>query len=667
MPTENTEYDNGTLVGHFKCVSEELGKSHCSSSDAMAVYRHECSDGGYYYDAYCWSCHTRLSPEELMQTSLGESFQASSDNLEYLKSSAKTCTKREPIQKSELAPLYANTTDHVNNYRGIRDEIYNFFGYRFQLNSEGKPTAVYFPETFYDSVEDKIKMNGYKKRILPKKFGTPLGRIGKTSMLSAQHKFDTYKNHRDVLIVGGEFDVAAAYQMLKDNMTRKKQGDFSPPAVVSCTTGEGSTYLQCISEFDFLNQFENIIVGLDNDSQGQEATLKAVQYLPRDKVKIAYWTGKDPNKMLEDGQERQFISDYYNARPLETNGVLGSSEVFNGIDTELSYQGLTLPSYMHVLQNMMPAGEMPMGIIVNIIADTSVGKSSTVNSMVYNWLFNAPVKTGVVSLEATAARYALDMISIHLGENFMKTMTREEVKEYLHQPETMARYNDLWLNEDGTDRWAIIDERDGDIKQMERQMEMLIKKFGCRILVVDVLSDILRGSSSDYQEDHMKFQKSLVKSGVTIVNVLHTNKSGLPTGGMPTMRTEYDALGSSTFVQSAAINIVLNRNKMADNPIERNTTYVSMPKCRDGLTGFAGAWYYDIKTRRSYDRNDYFESHPNELPVGYDLSISSFDRAYYNRDGSPKFHWVDMSNEPNVSRETSDGEIEINELFETFI
>ena len=39
------------------------------------------------------------------------------------------------------------------------------------------------------------------------------------------------------------------------------------------------------------------------------------------------------------------------------------------------------------------------------------------------------------------------------------------------------------------------------------------------------------------------------------------------------------------------------------------------------------------KTRQVYDRDEYFRNNPDKLPVGYDLTVSSFDRAYWEECG----------------------------------
>ena len=77
--------------------------------------------------------------------------------------------------------------------------------------------------------------------------------------------------------------------------------------------------------------------------------------------------------------------------------------------------------------------------------------------------------------------------------------------------------------------------------------------------------------------------------------------------------SEYDALGSGTFVQSAAYNIVLNRDKLADDVLTRNTTEVDLPKCRGGKTGSAGKWFYHFETAKCYDLGRYLHDHPQAL------------------------------------------------------
>lgn len=502
------------------------------------------------------------------------------------------------MDKDEMKEFMKDKTYNTGNYRGIPDEVSKFFGHLSKVDENGNVIARYYPETNEDG-----KLSGYKCRRHPKDFSYgKVGYTGAKSQLSGQVKFKSGGKY--VLVVGGEEDKAAAYAMLSSS----REGGVEGVAVVSPTSGEGSAAKQCARQYEWLDKYEQIIIGMDNDEAGQKAAVEIAKVLPKEKVKIASWSSKDPNEMLIAGKSKQFVRDFYAAKPLVTNGVKDSTGMMEAMKKELTAEKIPLPPHMHRLQEAMGGG-IRQGRIVNIIGDTSVGKSSHVNAMVYDWIFNAPEPVCVVSLEATEGQYGLDLASLHVERNLTWYEDGQDIIDYLEQPQVAELIDNLMYKEDGTPRYYIIDERDGDISLLERQMEQMYRQNGCKIFVIDVLTDILRGSNETKQEDHMKWQKQFVKNGVTIINVLHTRKPSQNAEGKLRKVTEYDALGSGTFVQSAAINIVINRDKMAGG-IEQNTTYVDMPKCRGGKTGEICKWFYDFKTRKIWDLEDYLEAHP---------------------------------------------------------
>lgn len=78
------------------------------------------------------------------------------------------------------------------------------------------------------------------------------------------------------------------------------------------------------------------------------------------------------------------------------------------------------------------------------------------------------------------------------------------------------------------------------------------------------------------------------------------------------MITEESFHGSSSIFKSAHANVLCTRNKMAEDPVERNTTKVSVSKCRwSGFTGQAGSWYYCNQTHTLHDLDDYFSKNQN--------------------------------------------------------
>tara|TARA_R110000744_G_C19371770_1_gene563217 strand:- start:65791 stop:67602 length:1812 start_codon:yes stop_codon:yes gene_type:complete len=489
----------------------------------------------------------------------------------------------------------------TKGYRGIRTDVSRPFGVRYQYSEEdGSVSASYYPTT------KGYKLSGYKVREHPKKFDNPYGDVGKDCEMFGQHKFKTFTH--TVMIVGGEIDQMSAFQIMSDAQKNKQ---FDPIAVVSSTVGESAAFKQVQNNYEFFNQFKKIVICMDNDKAGEEATKKLVEVLPKGRVFIMKTRYKDPNSYIWDkenekyvNKETEFVSDFWSARQYTPEGVKSAADGISEIRDELMKERITLPPYMHKMQSMMGGG-MIQGRIASVIADTSVGKSSHVNRMVYHWIFNSPVTPTIVSLEATAAQYMLEMLSIHVQTNLLWKMSGLEILDFLETPAGIKAKEELCYKENGEPRFFIIDDRAGSIKDMEVELEMLFRKHDSKLFVIDVLTDLLRGSSEQFSEDHMSFQRNLAKNGVTIVNVMHTRKPPQKEDGKPRKVTEYDALGTGSFVQSAAYNIVLNRDKLSKDITEKNTTEVDLPKCRGGQTGAAGKWYYDFPTSSCYDLDDY--------------------------------------------------------------
>lgn len=495
--------------------------------------------------------------------------------------------------------LKAQTGLDPKGYRGIPNKTSRYFGVRYEYDeTDGSVAKTYYPTTI------KGEIAGYKVRTHPKDFRSPVGETGQSVDMFGQFRFKTFNNM--IVIVGGEHDQLAAYSML---LTMNKDDRYDPVAVVSSTIGESGAWKQIQNQYEFFNQFKKIILCFDNDKAGREAAEKAADVLPKGKVHVMKLRYKDPNYYIENGKTSEFVSDFWGARPYTPEGVKSAADGLGEIEEELLKPRITLPPYMHEMQKMMGGG-MIQGRIANIIADTSVGKSSHVNRMVYHWIFNSPVVPTIISLEATAAQYMIEMLSIHLEKNLLWRMSGQDIVDWLETPDGRTAREEVAYKPDGTPRFFIIDDRTGSIKDLEAQIEMLFRKHDSRLFVIDVLTDLLRGSSEQHSEDHMAFQRNMAKNGATTVNVMHTRKPRESEDGKPRKVTEYDALGTGSFVQSAAYNIVLNRDKLSTDMVVRNTTEVDLPKCRGGRTGSAGKWYFDFDTSTCFDYNDWLLDNP---------------------------------------------------------
>lgn len=604
------ELQSGVLLGKFPCPE-------CLSQDNLVVYVKHTEQGEEYIDGSCFSpsCKSFWTEQELKEAGILDD--------DFVAPKVKPVT-RTAITKEEYKFLTSRTNHDTTMkdgslYRGIKPETAHFYGHLFQRDSNGEIIRTYYPETKSTFKGELNSLRGYKSRDLPKVFGRHnVGIVGTSNDLSGSHKFTS--GGKWILVVGGEEDKLAAAQMLRDYQIQRKQEDYDRIAVVGIHCGEGSLAKVCANSYDFLDTFEEIILCMDNDEAGRKAVQEAVKVLPENKVKVMTTSLKDCSEMLQQGKQKQFISNFYDAKPLVETGIQSSVDAAQGVREHLLSEKITLPPQMSKLQAAMRGGIKSSGAIVNIIGLTSIGKSFFSDTLLHHWIYHSPLVPTVLTIERTASELILDLYSYHIEQNLTWFEDGRDALEYLERDQVKTMCEDMLMDEYGQPRFHVIDSRTGDIKELEKQLEKAMKSLGSRLFVLDVLTDVIRSLPLDKQEEHMLWQKQMKKEGAIFVNILHTTKNAASSDFSSKKQdevtddtkfkrvSEYDILGSGTIPQSADINIVLNRNKMANDRVVKNTTYVDMPKCRGGLTGSdICKLYYDPLTRKQYDLDEYLD------------------------------------------------------------
>ena len=505
--------------------------------------------------------------------------------------------------------LKKRTTTNSGGWRGIRADTCAYFGVRHEYDEKtGLLSKQYYPTLING------QLSGYKCRELPKKFAA-IGETGKECELFGQWRFKG-SNAKAVVVVGGEVDMLSAFQMLDDYAkARLKPGEerYDRIPVVSSTIGEAGTIKQLQSQYEWLNTFDRVILCLDNDSAGKEAMDAIYLVLPKGKVFQMSMVLKDPNEYLKQGRSREFVTSYYEAKPYSPSGVVGSSSLMRAIKEAATVPKIPLPPFMHRLQKLM-AGGIPLGKIVNLGSASGTGKTTFSEELVYFWIFNSPHKVGIISLEAEKAEYGNNILSRHLGRKLNLIEDIAVKMEYLDSEFVEEQARILFETEDGLDRFHLVDDRDGGLDDLKEQIMKLIIQCECKVLILDPLQDVLDGMDNEQQAVFMRWQKGLTKShNVTFININHVRKSGQ--GGKQNSEGaslhEEDFQGSSSIFKSGACNLLFTRNKESEDPMERNTTYMKMTKCRwTGQTSpIAGKFYYDNDTHTMYDYEDFMAAY----------------------------------------------------------
>ena len=246
---------------------------------------------------------------------------------------------------------------------------------------------------------------------------------------------------------------------------------------------------------------------------------------------------------------------------------------------------------------------------VFITGNSGIGKTLITNNLIQYWILYSPYKVGVLSLEAGAGKFLIRLISGYLGTNVARIATPEEKVQYLN--DNRAKCEELFMNEEGEERFCLVDDK-GELDTLaavRRTVERMIRQGDCKLIIIDPIQDILDSLLLEEQAAFLAWQKKVkARDNVTFINVNHTRKSGggSKAGSQGGMLTEEDMQGTSALYKSAAINIILTRDKTAADEFARNTTDVLLTKSRDvGDTGPAGQLFYVGATARLYNKEAY--------------------------------------------------------------
>jgi hypothetical protein len=558
--------------------------------------------------AYCFACSWTI-PSKEHREAMGWIDEDEQEGVEVV--------TRDKITPEQNEIIKGRTSTDGKGYRGIRKDTNTYFGVRYEFDPEtGEVTKQYVPTTIDG------ELVGYRVRTHPKSFDSPIGQVGSECDFVGQFRFQSHVG--TVCIVGGEIDQLSLFQVLRDNQLKRGKGDFDNVAVISSTLGEAGTAKQAKAHYDWLARQKKIVVMMDSDKAGEEAAEKLAKVLPKGKVFIAKLRLKDPNSYIWDNvnnkpvsREQDLVNDFWNARPWSPAGLYTADQLYDAALEYVSMHRLPMPSFLPKLNYMLGGGIPKGGCIVMIAAASSIGKTTVLNQALVEWIMNENERFGVVSLEATAGDYAANLISYYTKTRYMGIEDRDERIRLMSADSTKEAAKELFTKEDGTPRFVLCDDRGEKLEVMQGKIEEMVKALGCTAILIDVTSDLLAGLTVPEQEMHMDWQKKLTKeTGVTLVNVVHIRKaaSGQKEGSRGAAVSDESIMGSSTLYKSASIIIGLQRDKMAEDEMTRNTTEVKLLKNRsNGMTGDAGKLYYDRETHRLHDMDTWLQENPQQF------------------------------------------------------
>jgi len=438
---------------------------------------------------------------------------------------------------------------------------------------------IIFP--YGNDTSAKVRINGDKQ------FKTE-GEWNDTPFLFGQERFNA-GGHR-VLVVEGEFDALAAYQML---------GSKYP--VVSVRNGAQSAIKDCRNNYEWLDSFDEIIFNFDNDEPGQAAQTKCAElFAHKSKVMTPVNGYKDACDYIK-GNQKTYSDNFWQSQKWTPQGIVAGSSLYDDVmkplasaDCMYPYDGL----------NKMTYG-IRQGEMVTITAGSGLGKSQFLREIVWYMLQHTNEKIGLMFLEESVRKTGLSMMSLAADKP-------------LHLPDckaTQEEKDSAFKQTLGTDRLFLFDHfGSSDIDNIINRVRYLAKAVGCKYVFLDHISIVVSAQSNGDErkaidEIMTKLRTLVQETDIALICVSHLKRPDAKGHEEGAATSLAQLRGSGSIAQLSDMVIGLERNGQADDETERNTTRVRVLKNRFcGTTGPACSLLYSLDTGRMTEYDEQQEA-----------------------------------------------------------
>jgi len=385
------------------------------------------------------------------------------------------------------------------------------------------------------------------------------GLFGRTLFDDGQRKNSTLRSR--LVITEGELDTLACAEAL---------GTWP---VVSVPDGASSAVRWVKKDLEWIETFDEVVLALDGDKAGREATAAVTSLISPGKARIVNWPAgvKDACDMLTEHGAPALKKLLWDAAAYAPEWVVDGSNILDEIFDGGLEQGFPWPwsGIDHAFQGIRPK-QMTL-----IAAGTSSGKSLFCRHIALHCAEQGR-KVGYIALEESPRQSALGVYGIALKQHLqLEDELPEDAIRELH-----ARIGDKLVF---TKHWGSVSDDDSLVKKLR----YCIKALDCGVLVLDHVSMAVSGMDASADERRtldklMTDLRGLVEeTGVHLFIVSHLRRAKDGSHEEGKNVSTADLRGSHSLGQIPDNIVALERNQQADDPNERNKTRVRVLKNRD--------------------------------------------------------------------------------------
>ena len=415
---------------------------------------------------------------------------------------------------------------YVRNYRGISEKVLESAGVYFTKTTDGKESVHYtYP-------------HATKSRQLPKYITTQ-------GTLDSFYGQDDYTGGKNITITEGEEDRLSVIQMM---------GDWPCVSVPNASPSKQFW----TNARDYLGNFDKIVLSVDNDEPGDSLAHKFFQLFPGKVYRVNPGKHKDANAFLQEGEQQEYKTAWWNSQKVKPDNVNTTAEDFLKVYDET-------PNYEYFKTGIEGLDQKMLGIhkgaFTMVLAPTGLGKTEFFRYLENQCYTNSEYSFAFCHGEETELRSLLGLTSYDLQTNVIRkdlieekgldTEVRNSLKKFGESERLYQFKIPVGAEIDG-----IVDE-----------IRFLATAMGVDFFFIEPIQDFVVGNTTEKENkltdlaNTMKRMASELNIGIIII--AHANEDG-------------DAKYCKSLTQSAAYEIILDRDVDSEDVEERNKTYVSV-------------------------------------------------------------------------------------------
>ena len=162
---------------------------------------------------------------------------------------------------------------------------------------------------------------------------------------------------------------------------------------------------------------------------------------------------------------------------------------------------------------------------ISVKGNISYSKISNIKDIIYNCIFNGGMKPLIVTSDITVNQYLEELLYLHLKNNLDWFEEGMDVLNYIERDDVKHLKHDLLYNSDGNARFKLIYDNFGSIDSLVKIIDLHLLKQGCNVLITDSLTGLVGLLPIQEQESYMIWQKKLMSTGISIINLEDTNNT----------------------------------------------------------------------------------------------------------------------------------------------